>query len=85
MKIKYLAVSAAVLGSLLIVYAFWVQDVSVPLLAGIPATGGAFDEKFFWRPLGAGIIFWTLAGAGFFWHHRRPGPARRGHESSVKH
>jgi hypothetical protein len=65
MKIKHLAIIAAVLGSLCLGYAFWVQDVTAPLLAGIPATGGSFEAKFFWWPLGAGLLLWILAGVGF--------------------
>jgi len=71
MKIKHLSITAGVIGSLCIVYAFWVQDVSVPLLAGIPATGGQFECKFFWRPLAAGFLFWALAGVGFIWGKSR--------------
>jgi hypothetical protein len=85
MKIKKLSFIAAVIGSLCIVYAFWVQDVSVPILAGIPPTGGSFDSKFFWRPLCAGIMLWALAGGGFIWCKRRHhGPALPDDGSSVK-
>ena len=85
MKIKNLAIIAAVFGSLCIVYAFWVQDVSVPLLAGISATGGSFKSIYFWRPLCVGLLFWILAGTGFMWSKRNcSAPVRPDDETSDK-
>jgi hypothetical protein len=85
MKIKTSAIIAAIMGSLCLLFAFWVQDVTLPLVAGIPPTGGRFEGKYFWWPLFAGIILWVLACLGFIWcKRRRHGHAASPEDSSVK-
>jgi hypothetical protein len=72
MKTKTPAIIAAVIGGLCIAFALWMQYVAVSIMVAVPAVAaaGAFDSRYFWWPLCAAVVFFTLAGFGFFSHRK---------------
>ena len=70
MKTKIASIIAAVIGSLCIAFAFWMQYVALSLVAALPSAVGAFDSRFFDWPFCAGILFLALACFGFSWHKK---------------
>jgi hypothetical protein len=79
MKTKTPAIIAAVIGGLCVAFAFWMQYVAVSIWIAVPAaTGriavpaatGSFDSRYFWWPLCAAAVLFTLAGFGFFSHRK---------------
>jgi hypothetical protein len=70
MKTKTPAIIAAVIGGLCVAFAVWMQYVAVSVWIAVPYTAGSFDSRYFWWPLCAAAVFFTLAGYGFFSHRK---------------
>jgi hypothetical protein len=70
MKTKIPSIIAAVIGCLCVAFAFWMQYVAVSIVAAVPAAASSFDSRYFWWPLCAALIFWTLACVGFVSHRK---------------
>ena len=70
MKTKTPAIIAAVIGGLCVAFAFWMQYVAVSIWIAVPAATGSFDSRYFWWPLCAAAVLFTLAGFGFFSHRK---------------
>jgi hypothetical protein len=70
MKTKTPTIIAAVIDGLCVAFAVWMQDVVVSLVAAAPYAAGSFDSRYFWWPVCAAAVFFTLAGYGFFSHRK---------------
>ena len=70
MKTKTTSIIAAVIGGLCVAFAFWMQYVAVSIWIAVPAVTGSFDSRYFWWPLCAAAVFFTLAGFGFVSHRK---------------
>jgi hypothetical protein len=70
MKTKTPYIIAAVIGGLCVAFAVWMQYVFVSLVAAVPYAAASFDSRYFWWPLCAAAVFFTLAGYGFFSHRK---------------
>jgi hypothetical protein len=68
MKQKILSIIAAVVGGLCIAFAAWMQYMAVSVAATMPYAAGHFDSRYFWWPVCAAALFWSLACFGFIWH-----------------
>jgi hypothetical protein len=70
MKTKTPAIIAAVFGGLCVAFAVWMQYVAVSVWVAVPAAAGSFDSRYFWWPVCAAAVFFTLAGYGFISHRK---------------
>jgi len=70
MKTKIVSIIAAVIGSLCIAFAFWMQHVGVSIVMAVPSAAGGFDNRYFWWPLCAAVVFLTVACFGFLSHRK---------------
>ena len=70
MKTKIPAIITAGLGALCAAFAVWMQYVAVRVIAAAPSAAGSFDNRYFWWPLFAAAVFFTLAGYCLFSHRK---------------
>ena len=63
MKTKTTSIIAAVIGTLCAAYAAFVYCQALAVIAAVGPV--QTDDRFFWWPLCAAVIFWSVAGYGF--------------------
>ena len=73
MNKKILSIIAVVIGCLCAAFAIWSVYVAVSIAAAVPFAAGGYDNRYFWWPISADAILWTLACVGIISHrkHRR--------------
>jgi TRAP-type C4-dicarboxylate transport system permease small subunit len=74
MKTKKPSIIAAVIGSLCLAFAYWMQSIAVGIMVAVPNAHPNLDDRYFYWPLFAGIALLAFACLSFLSHilaHRK--------------